>query len=1161
MTKWLATAGLLFVFVHLTTAQQLAIQTGHAGNINKIRFSPNAKLLASASDDRSAIIWDLKTNLQSLLLKGHDKKLNDLSFSRDNKLLATASDDGRVIIWDVATGQNTSSFEIGHPVKAIVFDSNPTVLYCASDYIYKLDITNGKKTPIGPKSAVHFNAIALNEKNDLLAFGGLFDPVSVYALTSASVKSEINVKVNELNFSGNYLLLAGKTGRLVAYDANQSKKKFNKNSLSLFHGYNAVEAVTNKYIFGGDETGLLTVYKFKNGKKKIDVRPINGELKTLTVSPDEKIIACAGTDKRIVLLNSEDFTVLTVLRGSAERITNISFSEDGNSLFMGHENGNIKLWDLSPGGKILFNSFQVPEKKQRKQWSNPVSYSPYLIKGNQVLIKQNLVKRFRADPDTIKRIKNQLLSWDLIKNEITPIKNTRHEIILSNKNAFISENLSYLHPAAKRQRAIYSYIVPYFALRALTITSDPSGFFNIVNVADAGIFGYNQYPHASKIYPLNTEKKTRTLLKKDKQTVKRDVSGSGKVLIKEVRLRSLNSDGTRLLTVFENRQAKKKNRIVVTELGIGKTLNRVDFEQEVTNALLSPSGNYFMVELGNVVALFRTEGNLVWQDEGSFPATFDPAESRVLYTNTNADIISRNMLGAKQFQYASHHADKISGIRFNPTHPYFATASLDGTVKFWDDKKTEEKITLISIGREEFIYVTPQNYYYASKGALGGLGFRLQDKIFTFDQFDAKFNRPDIVIGNLPYADSELVRLYQEAYKKRIAILGMDASQITTTTNLPEFKITGLDQSLQVENPEFNFGIEAFDKGAKLKELHVLVDGVPVFGSKGKTISSVQPGQLWKENIGLKLVPGTNKVQMYLVNENGVHSYKESFQVNLKARERKPDLYLVAVGSSKFSDKSFDLNYASKDARDVEKLFRSESGFNKVYTKVLLDQEVTKTSISQLNQFYSSATENDVVVFFFAGHGILDASLNYFLSTYDIDFGNPSVNGIPYSMIDNLMEGTNSRKKLLFVDACHSGEVDKAESEIQVASNLQTDEQIKFRTVGTTTLQSTNKLGLKNLLEVTKNLFADLRKSNGATVISSAGGAEYAMEGAEWKNGIFTYSLLKGIKKKEADLNHDNQITVAELRKYLFAEVPKLTGGKQSPTSRSENISNNFIIH
>ena len=134
---------------------------------------------------------------------------------------------------------------------------------------------------------------------------------------------------------------------------------------------------------------------------------------------------------------------------------------------------------------------------------------------------------------------------------------------------------------------------------------------------------------------------------------------------------------------------------------------------------------------------------------------------------------------------------------------------------------------MISIGREEFIYVTPQNYYYASKGALGGLGFRLDNKIFTFDQFDAQFNRPDIVMGNLPYADSELVRLYQEAYKKRIAILGVDATQVTATVELPELKITGIEKSLQVENPDFSFGIEAIDKSSKLKELHVLVDGVP----------------------------------------------------------------------------------------------------------------------------------------------------------------------------------------------------------------------------------------------------------------------------------------------------------------------------------------------
>ena len=75
-----------------------------------------------------------------------------------------------------------------------------------------------------------------------------------------------------------------------------------------------------------------------------------------------------------------------------------------------------------------------------------------------------------------------------------------------------------------------------------------------------------------------------------------------------------------------------------------------------------------------------------------------------------------------------------------------------------------------------------------------------------------------------------------------------------------------------------------------------------------------------------------------------------------------------------------------------------------------------------------------------------------------------------------------------------------------------------------------------------KELFTDIRKGNGTVVISSAGGAEYAMEGAQWNNGVFTYCLLKGIRELKADYNHDKKIMVSELQKYLQLEVQRLTG-------------------
>ena len=63
----------------------------------------------------------------------------------------------------------------------------------------------------------------------------------------------------------------------------------------------------------------------------------------------------------------------------------------------------------------------------------------------------------------------------------------------------------------------------------------------------------------------------------------------------------------------------------------------------------------------------------------------------------------------------------------------------------------------------------------------------------------------------------------------------------------------------------------------------------------------------------------------------------------------------------------------------------------------------------------------------------------------------------------------------------------------------------------------------------------------------------YAMENGEWKNGLFTYYLLKGVESGEADLNSDGEIWLKELQQYIQQQVVELSGGQQQPTSRIEN--------
>ncbi|MBN2683400.1 MAG: hypothetical protein JXR58_12895 [Bacteroidales bacterium] len=71
---------------------------------------------------------------------------------------------------------------------------------------------------------------------------------------------------------------------------------------------------------------------------------------------------------------------------------------------------------------------------------------------------------------------------------------------------------------------------------------------------------------------------------------------------------------------------------------------------------------------------------------------------------------------------------------------------------------------------------------------------------------------------------------------------------------------------------------------------------------------------------------------------------------------------------------------------------------------------------------------------------------------------------------------------------------------------------------------------------------------------------EFAMESGEWKNGLFTYCLINGLQSKAADLNKDGKIMLSELQKYVQDEVVKLSGGKQQPTSRIENLEGNFGV-
>jgi WD40 repeat protein len=88
----------------LTSGKQLAMADGHRDRVMSVACSPDGKLIATGSEDRSVRLWDALTLKELRQLKHHRGAIRAVTFSRDGKYLHSGGLDNRTVKWNVATG-------------------------------------------------------------------------------------------------------------------------------------------------------------------------------------------------------------------------------------------------------------------------------------------------------------------------------------------------------------------------------------------------------------------------------------------------------------------------------------------------------------------------------------------------------------------------------------------------------------------------------------------------------------------------------------------------------------------------------------------------------------------------------------------------------------------------------------------------------------------------------------------------------------------------------------------------------------------------------------------------------------------------------------------------------------------------------------------------
>lgn len=128
---------------------------GHTAGVNSLDISPNKKMIASGSDDKLIILWDVATAKEIKRLKGHGWKVTSVQFSNDGKYLLSTCNNGEIKLWNIEEGKCMTNIQpMGTNARQAAFSFDQSQIAVASIQSGPMYGVSMYTTPIKVKPAV-----------------------------------------------------------------------------------------------------------------------------------------------------------------------------------------------------------------------------------------------------------------------------------------------------------------------------------------------------------------------------------------------------------------------------------------------------------------------------------------------------------------------------------------------------------------------------------------------------------------------------------------------------------------------------------------------------------------------------------------------------------------------------------------------------------------------------------------------------------------------------------------------------------------------------------------------------------------------------------------------------------------------------------------------
>ena len=1090
---------------------RLVLPVGHTNWINSLILSPDGNYIVTSSDDKTARIWEAITGKELIIFQGHTLELRTAVFSTDNKFVLTASNDKTARIWEAKTGKELIIFQ-GHTreLRTAVFSTdNKFILTASYDKTARIwDAVTGKELFSLQGHTDYVNSAIFSSDNKLVLTTSWDSSARIWDASTGKeniILQGHNNIVNSAVFSSDnkLVLTSSRDSTARIWEVSTGKELFRLEG-HMDEVYYAVFSSDNKFVLTTSRDNIARIWDSKTGKEQIGVKSLDQVVNSAVINNCNKFVLTTSPDNTLHLWDA---------------VTGQALFEGVDSTFF------LSIFNLEQNFEFKTKTYK--EIINLNGYTNEVKLA--VLSSDQKFILS--------------------VSDDYSAN-ICDFSNGKVNFTFQGHTGYINS-------------AIFSLD------NKLVLTSSLDSTARIWEAATGKelftLQGNEDWVNSAVLSSDN-----RFLLTSSDRTVRICDTETGKEIYKlqghtsTVNSAAFSSDNKFVLTASLDYTARIWDAVNGMELTKFK-----GHRNNVTSAIFSSDDKFVLTaswdntaRIWDVVTgkeLVKLKGHTHIVNS----AVFSSDDKYVLTASWDNTARIWDAVTGKELVKLIGHTHVVNSAVFSSDDKFVLTASADGIARIWETANGNELFSFKGHSTEVYsAFFSFDNKYVLTTGsdhktilwdATSGraLYTRLQLKNndwLVYDEhyrYDGSQGARDYLYFVCGLEVVDLAQVKDALYVPNLVQRIMNGENLDHLPKLKDLEICGLTPEVEPNDNKKDGGYFYNIKARKggVGKVEIYINGMLRQTVESKNLT--QKDGVYELKIDEKLIQqyqiADKETELKVIARTADNKISSRGAVaRTIAKEtvyRKPSLHAIMVGIDDYKGEGLDLNYAAKDAIDLQtalkistqKLFNVDDTNRVHFYNLTLDRSGNINGLTPdrnnilktLEKIEKESKPEDVFLLFFAGHGEINPEKQLILLTAEASKEQaPNYSGIMMKELLEKLAKIPAGKRILLLDACHSGAAIN-ELNIKDIAGVRDGEDAEK--------QSQRLKELENLAS-----------KSGLSIITASSTDQKALELPQYEHGLMTYALLTTMLNDPEVLDKDNNLQLEDWLRQTEKNVSKL---------------------